>query len=167
MSTTDAKEEKKEAKREQKLNLSQADLNSKLLTAALHGYLADVQNLVAQGADVANAKGWRGDTALLSAARGGHTETAEWLLGHGASITERDNDGWTALLYAAASGNTITAEWLLNHGANIADRNNYGRTAIDIAREKDHEETAVFLERWQKYSEAKESHPPLFPKIFI
>ena len=125
MSTTDVKEEKKEAKREQKLSLNQAVLDRNLLDAAERGDLATVQDLVAQGADVANAKDDKfGSTALLWATANGRTATAEWLLSHGASITERNNYGNTALLLAACFGHTATVEWLLSHGASITERNN-------------------------------------------
>ena len=50
-----------------------------LMRAASEGRTADVQNLLAQGADI-NATDEKGNTALIHAVQGGHSEIVEVLI---------------------------------------------------------------------------------------
>ena len=60
-----------------------ADINSGLLDAARRGDSAIVKALLAKGADV-TAKDKKGETALMHAKRGGHTEILDLLKRAGA-----------------------------------------------------------------------------------
>ena len=79
-----------------------------------------VEDAIINGANV-NARGNYGDTALMSAAREGHTETAELLLKHGADVNVKHTSGYTALWKAVFNGHTKTVELLLKHGADAND----------------------------------------------
>jgi ankyrin repeat protein len=47
------------------------------------------------------------------------------LLGEGANITERDEDGWGVLEFAAANAQYTTMRWLLTEaGASISEKEN-------------------------------------------
>lgn len=58
-----------------------------------------------------------GDTALMLAARHGHTEVAAQLLVRQADVNQRNRTGMTALMWAARFGHTMTVATLLEHGA--------------------------------------------------
>ncbi|MCL5261108.1 MAG: ankyrin repeat domain-containing protein, partial [Gammaproteobacteria bacterium] len=103
MSTTDVKEEKKEAKREQKLNLNQAVLNKNLLEAAERGNLSAIKYWLAQGADVDTTEGNPDKiNPLLRVIRKSNLEATSFLLPL-ANLTFQDRFGngllQTALLF--------------------------------------------------------------------
>ena len=72
--------------------------------------------LIDAGAD-ANAKDNDSDTALMSAARNGHTECARLLIDAGADANAKDEDGETALSLAMKEGHAEIADMLRNAGA--------------------------------------------------
>lgn len=59
-----------------------------------------------------------GETALIHAARQGHTATAKYLIDHGADPTIASNLGTTALHHSAGIGDTDLLEHLLSRGVN-------------------------------------------------
>jgi ankyrin repeat protein len=65
----------------------------------------------------------------------GTLSTVKCLLYHGASITERANDGRTALLYAAFKGSLDVVQCLLSseRGASITETDEEGATALLLA----------------------------------
>ncbi len=66
--------------------------------------------------DAVNSKG---ETALISAAKAGHTETIKFLLKHGAQVNKTDNKGFTPLLHAAVNLHEDVVQLLLKHNAQI------------------------------------------------
>lgn len=60
-------------------------------------------------------------TALHSAAAGGHEDVIRWLVNHGADIDARDIDGETPLCHAIRLGNETTVRVLLELGAVVID----------------------------------------------
>ncbi len=78
----------------------------------------DIQLLLDAGADV-NATDDDGETALIAAARGGHTEAAQILLDAGADVNATDIQEQTALITAAQWGHTETVQALLVAGAEV------------------------------------------------
>jgi hypothetical protein len=82
---------------------------------------------------------------LLSAALSGDTAAAARLLGEGADVDAKNNQGDTALLLAAKSGKIDTATLLIEKGANIEAKNNVGETALIAACTSGHAEIAQLL----------------------
>jgi hypothetical protein len=82
---------------------------------------------------------------LLSAASSGDTAAAARLLGEGADVDAKNNQGDTALLLAAKSGKIDTARLLIEKGANIEAKNNVGETALIAACTSGHAEIAQLL----------------------
>lgn len=82
---------------------------------------------------------------LLSAASSGDTAAAARLLGQGADVDAKNNQGDTALLLAAKSGKIDTARLLIEKGADIEAKNNVGETALIAACTSGHAEIAQLL----------------------
>ena len=85
----------------------------------------------AKGVDAIVRDGW---TALMHAARDGHTEVVKTLIEIGANINIQNDNGDTALILAARRGLTEIVKILVENGAdmNIKD-SRYGRTALIYA----------------------------------
>ncbi len=82
---------------------------------------------------------------LLSAAASGDSAAAVRLLGQGANVEAKNNQGDTPLLLAAKSGKIDTAERLVEKGANIEAKNNVGDTALIAACTVGHADLARML----------------------
>ena len=82
---------------------------------------------------------------LLSAASSGDTAAATRLLGEGADVDAKNNQGDTALLLAVKSGKIDTARLLIEKGANLEAKNNVGETALIAACTSGHAEIAQLL----------------------
>ena len=104
-----------------------ATLDSSLLTAAQEGNAPKIHSLLSRGANP-NAANSDGNTltALMLAARGGHSNAVRLLLEAGAKVQTTGaiavgvsgvNEGVTALMEAAASGDPAIVELLLDHHA--------------------------------------------------
>ena len=82
---------------------------------------------------------------LLGAASSGDTAAAARLLGQGASVEAKNNQGDTPLLLAAKAGKIDTAELLIEKGANIEAKDNQGDTALIAACTAGHADMARLL----------------------
>eukprot|EP00808_Paulinella_micropora_P018321 g78730.t1 len=109
---------------------------------AANGNLQRVKDLLAQGvsadslaqgvfAHSANA------TALMLAARHGHTEVGRLLLARKADVNATDQDQWTALMFAAMGGSTELGQLLLEVKADL-------HAADKVTSEEQHQT------RWRK-----------------
>jgi hypothetical protein len=104
-----------------------------LFQAVYAGKLAEVQALVAKGAQVNFADGEQ-RTPLILAAYNGYTPIVEFLYEKGADVNAVDHDGMTALMYAAKRSFNETAAFLLSKGAEVNLRNRKkGLTALMLA----------------------------------
>ena len=99
-----------------------------LLRSAFNGNLAQVQAMVAKGADV-NLTAPKGRTPLMLAASNGHESVVEFLVGKGADVNARDSGGQTALLYASKRSFNDTAKFLIEHGADVNAQNKKQRVS--------------------------------------
>lgn len=85
------------------------------------------------------------DSALLAAARTGHSGTVKDMIASGADVNVRDEHGNTALIEAARNGHDDVVEALLNAGADMKAKNRDGKTALMLATQGGHEDTAQVL----------------------
>ncbi len=100
------------------------------------GDAAAVKSFLDAGMDV-NARDKYDKTALMQAAKRGHTKTVEALLANGADVNAIYFFlGETALMMAAAEGHAKTVEALLANGADVNTLNRLGNTALELAAEQ-------------------------------
>ncbi|MEM8544962.1 MAG: ankyrin repeat domain-containing protein [Cyanobacteria bacterium P01_H01_bin.119] len=102
-----------------------------LIAATLEGDVATVRSLLDAGTDPDGV--YHTNTALIYAARDGHTEIAIALIEAGAEVNWIDGEGVTPLILAAFKGHVEIAERLLSHGADTTVVDQWGRTALDYA----------------------------------
>jgi len=100
-------------------------------TAAGTGNIAATKQHLAAGTDPNAKDPAGGGTPLMAAALLGQTEAASLLIGRGAKVNSKNNDGVTALHVAAFFCQPETAELLLEKGAETKARNNKGETPLD------------------------------------
>ncbi|GAB1355720.1 MAG TPA: ankyrin repeat domain-containing protein [Candidatus Rifleibacterium sp.] len=111
-----------------------------LMNAANFGNTPEViRRLIEMGIDV-NATTETGKTALIYAATEGHSNTVATLIGLGANIGSKDQDGRNALLNAAIKSSFSSlfikiAASLVEAGANINETDNFGKSALYYAAE--------------------------------
>ncbi|KAG7225656.1 hypothetical protein INR49_005063 [Caranx melampygus] len=77
---------------------------------------------------------------LLHACIDDNVDMVTFLVEHGASINQPDNEGWIPLHAAASCGYLDIAEYLISQGANVGVVNSEGETPLDIAEEEAMEE---------------------------
>lgn len=103
----------------------------RMLNAVARGRLAEVQEALADGADLDFSNVY-GETAPMIAARTGHSEILRFLLGAGAKDA-RDAGHWKATHHAASEGRTECLELLLEAGWDFHTGTLRGRTPLGIA----------------------------------
>ena len=123
-----------------------ADVNSKLLSAANEGNIAEVQRLIDQNAEV-NAKSHSGQTALMYAANKGYFPIFKILLDKNANIDIKDNNGYTALALAALFGHTKIVRALIDQGAKVNITTKYGFSALRLAKDEGHKTIVELLKK--------------------
>jgi len=112
-------------------SLSQQD--KYLMKATFDGNLAQVQGLVAKGANV-NSVDEKKRTPLIMAAYKGHTAVVEFLYGKGANINAIDSSGQNALMHACRTSSNETAAFLLKNGVEVnVQEKKRGVSALMIA----------------------------------
>ena len=100
-------------------------------TAAATGDSGAIERHVAAGTDIDAKDPAGGASPLIVAALYGQTEVAEVLIGNGANVDSRNNDGATALHVAAFFCHPEMVAFLLQQGADLEARNRYGQTALE------------------------------------
>jgi serine/threonine-protein phosphatase 6 regulatory ankyrin repeat subunit B len=117
---------------------------SPVFWAAVRDNAPAVKLLASRGANI-EARDRKGLTALMCAARWGHSEGVVALLDAGANIEAVDGNGWSALMWAAFKGQSEMAAFLLDRGAVLETRDIDGRTPLILAAMKGHEKTVTLL----------------------
>lgn len=105
------------------------DLDFELLLSSFYNDMADVERLLALGANV-NATTDDGITPLMYASENGNTAMVELLINRGANVNAAPADGFTALISACLFNHLETAITLIEYGADIDFQNVYGATAL-------------------------------------
>jgi uncharacterized protein len=97
-------------------------------------------------ADSAHIQGDVVSDALYAAARNGHSEVVEYLIGHGANIDAKGVFGATGLHWAAINGHARTVQLLISRGADLTLKDaRFGSTALGWAEEGAHAQIADLL----------------------
>ena len=112
--------------------LTTADAGDDFLAAARSGDVAQVQTLLADGADV-EVRDASGNSALHYAAAFGYTEMAQTLVAAGADVDARGRIDNTPLHLAAQEGHSDVATLLIDNGADLSATNEFGGTAGTFA----------------------------------
>jgi ankyrin repeat protein len=112
-------------------------MSQELFNAARSGDAAQIQTLLAAGADHA-ATDEAGETALMHAAHRGHVAAVQALIATGADVNAKSPLGWTALAKAAYNGETgqgyvEVIEVLHQAGASLDERIFFGITPLMLA----------------------------------
>uniref|UniRef100_A0A8C7GRL0 Ankyrin repeat domain 52 n=1 Tax=Oncorhynchus kisutch TaxID=8019 RepID=A0A8C7GRL0_ONCKI len=113
-----------------------------LHVAASNGQTDCLLMLVNRGekADIIDIADVQGQTALMLAALGSHTDCVHILLEKGAGVDAADKRGRTALHRAAVMGSEDCVSALLEHGASALCRDFRGRTPLHLAASCGHME---------------------------
>ena len=104
---------------------TEPSFNTDMVLAASNGDADIVQALIAAGAGVnaagadVNAATSSGDSALIGAAGGGHTEIVQALIAAGADVNVANSSGDSALIGAAGGGHTEIVQALIAAGADV------------------------------------------------
>jgi ankyrin repeat protein len=121
-----------------------SNLGAELRSAASRGDAAVVRRLIAQKAPL-DARDGQGQTALLLAVAGGHTEAGLALIDAGADINAAAANMDTPWLLAGARGRTEMLRRMWPKGPNLELRNRFGGSALIPACHYEHLETVKFL----------------------
>ncbi|HTY21737.1 MAG TPA: ankyrin repeat domain-containing protein [Desulfomonilaceae bacterium] len=121
------------------------EVRRRMFHAAKSGDSAEMEQLLAGGADV-NSRDENNDTALIVSARQGQSETVELLLGKkGVDVDATNHSRATALFAACGQGHTDTAKLLLEAGANVNFKSSDGFTPLAATSREGYLETAKLL----------------------
>jgi len=101
--------------------------------------------LLKHGAQVDQAGGARGRTALMGPAFNGLTRIAERLLEAGADPDATNNEGQTALMFAALFGRSAIVDVLIARGADRCLADAAGNSAVSVAVSQANELRAMRL----------------------
>ena len=107
-------------------------LDTALHIVAARGDTVWVRFFTQRGARV-DPRNKKGETPLMLAANGRHTETVEALLKAGANVDEGNVTGETPLIAAVLRRDTAMMRVLLEGGADVERTDNSGRSARDYA----------------------------------
>ncbi len=107
-------------------------VESNLWTAAKHGNLEVITQLMTTGASLDQHDPATGSTPLTMAARHGQVETVELLIASGADVNMSNRDGSMPIHSAVLFGRADSVRVLIDQGADIAARDSKGNTAADL-----------------------------------
>ena len=82
---------------------------------------------------------------LVEEARVGDLDAVIELVGKGANVNEKDNNGKTALMKASSNGNVEVIKTLIENGAKVDEKTNNGSTSLMWASDRGHVEVVEAL----------------------
>ena len=130
------------------VNLKDKNGSSPLIHAATEGNESALELLFDHKAVLIDDADPKGETALIKAAKGGHTKCVKLLIAQDSPLEHKDSDGKTALNAAATLGYKIVVKLLLKAKANINSQDKNGNTALALATMGKHEAVVrLLLER--------------------
>jgi ankyrin repeat protein len=115
--------------RRARINTRNRNGETALSIAAYLGRADYVRRLVDAGAEI-NFFGW---PPLVYAAYNGHTKIVDYLIGRGADVNAKTENGSSALFFASRFGHIETVRTLLKHRADLTIVNDKDETAVDWA----------------------------------
>jgi hypothetical protein len=104
------------------------------LALAYSGFELGVRLLLEMGVDIEMKSTYMQQTALILAARGGHTDVVKLLAAHRANINATDKYGGTPLIWAVHKDQPSMVRLLLTLGADRELRNIVSKNAWEYAR---------------------------------
>ncbi|XP_067654108.1 histone-lysine N-methyltransferase EHMT2-like [Haliotis asinina] len=118
----------------------------RLYDASYDGDLERVKRILSAGhVDINYRGGWNSRTPVMAAARYGHRDVVEFLVGRGADLSLVDSDGSNALHWASI-GDLGTVKLILDLDVvDVNVINNYGYTAAYLARINRHQRVLDLL----------------------
>jgi ankyrin repeat protein len=129
-------------------NLALPSGETPLMTAARTGRAAAVSALIAGGANVNARESAKGQTALLWALSGPHTEAARVLVEKGADVKLASQSGFTPLMMATRYNDVESVKLLLDRGASLKEQAANGTTPLHVAVLRGHIDLAKsFLDK--------------------
>jgi ankyrin repeat protein len=115
-----------------------------LVSAAMSGDVARINDLLAQGVD-ANSVNPSGRTPLHIAAFNGNLKSTKALLAAGADPNLADNRGITPIMEASAFGHLKIVRLLLQRGVDVNAADQAGNTALGLSNRGKHEAVSAVL----------------------
>jgi ankyrin repeat protein len=111
--------------------LTQTELE--LLAAAQNGNLAKVQDIINKDSSIIETRDKYERTPLYLAAKHGHLEVVQFLIGKNASVESKNNDGATPLWIASQEGQNAVVQCLIDKHAKTNIKILGGQTPLHIA----------------------------------
>lgn len=118
-----------------------------VLRAIENGDDKQLDQLLAQGADVNYKRPSDGATPLHLIAQNGRAPIGGYLLSNGADVNAKDNSGSTPLHYAAQNGHFAVVKTLIYKGADVNAQRGDGATPLDLAISKGNAPIVEYLKR--------------------
>jgi len=116
-----------------------------LHVASYYNSLKVAELLLSRGANMNAKVKSNGDTSLMVACRGGHSDVARVLIEGGSNINAKNNNGDTPLMLACWKGHIEIATILIERGSDIDAKNDYGGTSLMLACQNEDAEVARML----------------------
>jgi ankyrin repeat protein len=128
----------------------------RVFSAVENGDDKQLDQLLAQGADVNYKRPSDGVTPLHLIAQNGRAPIGGYLISGGADVNAKDNSGNTPLHWAAQNGHLAVVKILVDKGSDVNAKRGDGATPLDLAISKGNVQLVEYLKR----SGAKSSTSP-------
>ncbi|XP_046582740.1 ankyrin repeat and KH domain-containing protein 1-like isoform X2 [Haliotis rubra] len=128
------------------VSLVDSTSNNVLYYACIGGDLETVKLIVSWNVLDINSRGDYSRTPVMKAARNGHSDVVEFLVGRGADVSLVDRFGDNVLHSACIGGDLETVKLIVSHKVvDVNARNNNGETAVYLARLLGHQRVVEYL----------------------